>query len=441
MRADEILLSVRSYIDKNYSFLGVNKKREIERLLFEILKTNRISSLSHLPDYKNYEQFKRFLIRIRYPQSFKKYPLKSFFLPAVEFDEKSVWSENEGGVEEIYIEEGVNDDSVIERIRKVYPYAAIIKINLIKEHLKGCKRKFSYGDRKKRIYIVNERYDFVKRCPCTKNCISCGYSVLNIGFGCPFDCEYCYLCGYQNIDGIVINTNVDDYLNMLVSFSDGKRIRVGNGEFTDSLVYDHITHHSVKIINFIRNFPNILFEFKTKSSNTDLIINEKPSENIIVSFSINPAKVVKMFEHGSASYEKRLEKIKELNKAGWRIGVHFDPLIMIEGWQDLYKQCIDDLFNVISPSDIAWISAGTLRFYPHTKKEIEKRFPQSVLLDAEMVIDFDGKLRYPYDMRKEMYMLVIERIKSKGFDMQKFYLCMEEVSMWRDLAVDVKLKW
>ncbi|MGC8867401.1 MAG: hypothetical protein ACP5PA_04220, partial [Elusimicrobiales bacterium] len=59
MRSDEILLNVRAFIEKNYPFLGVNKKREIERLLFEILKSGRILSFSQLPEYKNYEHFKK----------------------------------------------------------------------------------------------------------------------------------------------------------------------------------------------------------------------------------------------------------------------------------------------------------------------------------------------------------------------------------------------
>ncbi|MGC9070451.1 MAG: SPL family radical SAM protein [Elusimicrobiales bacterium] len=441
MRSDEILLNVRAFIEKNYPFLGVNKKREIERLLFEILKSGRILSFSQLPEYKNYEHFKKSLLKIRYPNSYGIYPMNSFFLGGIEFDERSIWRENESSVKEIFIEKSVDDINLVDRLKKEYPLASFIEIDSIKEYIKKHKYDFSYSDRKKKIYVVNERYDFVKKCPCTKNCVSCGYNVINLGFGCPFDCEYCYLSGYQNIDGIIINANVEDYLRALVDFSRGRRIRVGSGEFTDSLVYDNITHHSVKIIDFICRFPHIIFEFKTKSSNLDLIINKKPAENIVVSFSVNPSRIIEMFEHGTAGYDKRIEKMKELSKVGWRLGVHFDPIIMIDGWRELYCKCIDELFDVVSPADIIWISAGTLRFYPHTKKEIEKRFPQSSLLDAEMIIDFDGKLRYPRHIRREMYNVIIEKIKSKGFDIERFYLCMEDASMWRDLGLKARFGW
>lgn len=440
MRSDEIISEVRSFIEANLNFLGVNKKREIERLLFEIVKTNRIKDLSELPGYINYEQFKRALIKIRYPHSYSLYPLKSFFLGKLEIDYKKVWRGKGVFVEEIIFEKDLKDKNMVERFKKAYPYAKTNEIYSLKEYIKENQKKdFNYDDRKKKIYIVDEKYDFLKRCPCTKNCISCGYYIINLGFGCPMDCEYCFLAGYQNIDGIIVNTNVVDYIERIINFSSGRRVRVGSGEFTDSLVYDHITHHSKQIIERLRNHPEIIFEFKTKTSNTQIILQQKPSENIVISFSMNPSKISEMFEHGTASYSQRLKQLSILSKKGWKIAVHFDPVIITDGWRELYRDMISDIFSVVDPSDILWISAGTLRFYPQTKKYIEMRFPDSVMLDPEMVMDFDGKLRYPYDLRKDVYQLILRNLIKKGFDISRFYLCMEEVDMWKDIGLNPEL--
>ncbi|MCX7905377.1 MAG: hypothetical protein N2446_01585 [Elusimicrobiales bacterium] len=441
MKAIEIYKSVNSYISSNYSFLGLNKKREIERLVFEIFKKYKKIDFSILPKYINYEQFKRQLIKMRYPISYKYYPLKSFFLGKLDLDDDEIWKEDEFFEVDVVVEKNSNFIDIVDRLSKIYKIKSLNVVDSVKNVIKESTKNFNYNYRKRKFYILDEKFDFIKSCPCTSNCISCGYFIINLGFGCPFDCEYCYLSGYQNVDGIIINTNIYDYLKKIREMKVSSLLRVGSGEFTDSLVYDNITNHSSKIINFFRNLDGIVFEFKTKSDVIDNILNEKPCENVVISYSINPQYICSEFEHGCTTYKKRLECLEKLVKCGWKVAVHFDPIIYLDNWKKLYRECISDLFSFISAKDIRWISAGTLRFYPHTKKIIEKRFPDSILLDFEMVIDFDGKLRYPFLIRKEIYNFIIENIKKYNFPLDKFYLCMENSKMWKEISLSPSFKW
>ena len=95
---------------------------------------------------------------------------------------------------------------------------------------------------------------------------------------------------------------------------------------------------------------------------------------------------------------------------------------------------IERLFSAIKPKDIAWLSIGTLRFKPETKKIIEVRFPENKILDEELVIGYDGKLRYPYSIRYSIYDLMIKALHKYSKKLP-VYLCMEEKSMWRDLKL------
>ncbi|MEM1983589.1 MAG: hypothetical protein QXZ63_08035, partial [Sulfolobales archaeon] len=241
MKEIELYESVKRYVEINYNFLGINKKREIIRLIFEISKIKRDYNFSFLPKFINYEQFKRELLKLRYPLSYYNYPLNRFYLGKIDLNSDEIWNDEKVEEIEVIVEEGINFGEIFSRIEKKFKIKSVRFIKRLRDYLKEI-NGFYYNDRKKKFYLLSEKNDFVKRCPCTSNCISCSYYVMNLGFGCPFDCEYCYLMGYQNIDGIVINTNVDDYISEIKSFlkETKKPLRIGTGEFTDSLVYDDI---------------------------------------------------------------------------------------------------------------------------------------------------------------------------------------------------------
>ena len=81
---------------------------------------------------------------------------------------------------------------------------------------------------------------------------------------------------------------------------------------------------------------------------------------------------------------------------------------------------------------IAWISLGSLRFPPQLKHTIARRFPESRIIYEELVAGKDGKLRYFYPLRKELYRTVIDHFRSVGGKDIAFYFCMEGERMWRD---------
>jgi len=442
MNAFEIYKKVNEFVDKKYHFLGFNRKREIKRLIFEISKRNGKFAPSLIGEFKNYNQFKRKLIRMRYPFSYKEYPLDAFYLPLLELNEKEKFVEMDDCVREIVVEKKYAESDIIIKLMNKFKKAKIFFIDSFKE----IKKDFSiekYNHRGRKIYVVEERYDFLKSCPCTKNCISCGYYVLNLGFGCPMECEYCYLQSYQNIDGIILNPNISSFIESIkMRFRNSKnKVRVGNGEFFDSLYYDDITEYSIKISKELGEFKNVYFEFKTKSINVDNFFKIKQSQNIVISYSLNPIEIIEKTEHRTPSFYERIECLKKLSEYGYYVGIHFDPVIKINGWEDFYYRCIKILFYNLDKKKIKWISIGSFRFAPETKKIIEKRFPDNIILDEEMVIDFDGKLRYPFSVRKNLYKKIIEFIISFGYPKEKIYLCMEEKRIWDEVGLKYQFRW
>ena len=68
------------------------------------------------------------------------------------------------------------------------------------------------------------------------------------------------------------------------------------------------------------------------------------------------------------------------------------------------------------------------------KKIIEARFPGNNILNAEMVLGFDDKLRYHDRLRYLIYRFLIDALTEYSRTLP-IYLCMEERSMWEELKL------
>ena len=418
-----LVRKIEKYVVSRFSQFGPNKKQELIRLAYEILRQKKIS-LSALFDSeeKDFALLKERLLTLRYPQSYLEEG--GFYLPKLELDPDNrvnIDKKLSFSLKNIFYERGLGQSAMFSRFRREFPLARTEEILSLKEYLR-CK-KFTlaeYNKRRENIFIVKERFDFFKPCPCTPGARGCGYYVLNLGFGCPFECVYCFLQGYQNFPGIIIPVNIEDFLKKITS-----PVRVGSGEFTDSLVFDRFSEFSLTIADYLRKHPKVVFEFKTKSVEINNLLKTKPQNNLVVSWSLNPKKIIQSSEFYTASLSGRLSAAAKLVSAGFRVGFHFDPIIYYKGWEVDYEDLVDNLFTRIPASSIAWISLGTLRLEPPTKKVIENRFPDNGILDEELVLGFDGKLRYYQALRLSIYKKMSDWIKKRAPKVW-LYLCMEK---------------
>lgn len=409
---------------------GINKQREITRLIFEICKRDNISVQNLLQQEKiaNFEQAKKLLLALRYPLSYGKVQANAFYLPKLDLsvlpDAKT--QQTEFYPKNIFIEKEVLNYPLAQRALKKFPAAKLTVLE--KKTFCGSK---NYSERKDNLVIIKENFDFVKPCPCTKNCVCCGYNLLNLGFGCAYECQYCFLQQYQNLHAIVLPANIEDFLNKINSTKLRRgpfpHIRIGSGEFTDSLLFDDLTQYSTDIVNFFRGRQEY-FEFKTKSTNISNLLKLTPLPNIVVGWSVNPQNIIDKVEPLTTPLSARLEAAKQIAKHGFKVAFHFDPVILHQGWQANYYSVIEQIKNAVPQGSTAWISMGTLRFSRELKKCIENRFKDNFILDGEFLLDFDGKMRYPKQLRQQIYQILIPKLKA-AFPNAYIYLCMEEAAI------------
>ncbi len=426
-----------------------NQLKEMERLIFEIMRREDVSQesiLSRILADDNFRKhngknkfiyIKNALIKRRFPLSSQRLKInpKDVYLPDIhlplenDYKVKDIFSP-----EIIYIEKSIKKSYLVDNFKNNFPGVKTIEIEQTSDYLK--KNRFELTILKKPIiFIVKEKWDFIKPCPCTKNHLNCGYWIFNLGFGCPFDCSYCFLQQYSNFPGITLPANIDDFFEKFDHFHKKlkKKIRIGTGEFCDSLALDHITEYSKKLIPYFSK-KNVLFELKTKSANIKNILTTKASKNIVISWSLNPPSLINSEELGTASLYQRLNAAKEIQSAGYRIGFHFDPIIHTKDWQSLYKSLVDNLYEHLK-GPFAWISLGTLRCHRKLKIVTEQRFPKSTIFRDELLLASDKKLRYPSFIREEIYRYIYSCINKRD-KKTPVYLCMEDKDNWNILKDD-----
>jgi len=422
---------IKREVDQTFQRYSVSKRRIVQRLVFEIVKREKTDIQSVLRDAtQGRDQFsdvKGYLIFRRYPNLSKSTPEDK-----LSFSELSIDSNQQVDLSQkrdvlpkhFFIEEEVLNTPFVGRLHVKFPEAVFETISTYKQYCKEHKYTVdAYNRRLESYFIVKENYDFYKRCACSHQSVYCGYHVVNLGSGCAFECSYCYLQDYINSPGIVLPANVEDFLNQFKNYKEN--IRLGSGELTDSLIFDHITEYSIAIVNFFREQEGSTFEFKTKSVNIGNLLKVKATENVVVSWSMNPPEIIETIEHYTATLQERIEAAVQCVEHGYRVAFHFDPMIHYPGWKKGYTALADAIFDRIPEEKIAWLSLGTLRMTPRLKKIIENRFFDNTILDEEFMRGHDGKLRYGFDVRTRMYTHLKGAIRSHAKDVY-IYLCMEE---------------
>ena len=209
---------------------------------------------------------------------------------------------------------------------------------------------------KKSLYLTAQKGHFVRACPgaTSRNMQSqlcCGYMIVDLIYNCDYDCTYCYLQSYVNAPYLTVYANVEqlfDELGTFVQTHPQQLVRIGSGEFSDSLSLDPLTGFSRLLVPFVRQFPNVLFEFKTKSALVDDLLDLEPDGKVMVSWSINPEPVVQREEHKTASLAARLRAALRCRAAGYKIGLHFDPLLYYPGWEADYEPFVAQVFHTIT---------------------------------------------------------------------------------------------
>ncbi len=285
-----------------------------------------------------------------------------------------------------------------------------------------------------KVDFVEAKGNIVRDCPGTKNHICCGYKTIDLIEGCILSCSYCILKAYINAPEIKINGDTQYILSQIEASIDAEtnhRLRFGTGELSDSLALDRRYGLNRPLIEFFGKKRKALLELKSKWAYIDHLAPYLHPYTVI-SFSLAPQRIINREEQKTSPVYKRLLAARKAQELGCFVGLHFDPIIIYEGFEKDYEYLIQDIDKILDLKTVIWISMGLLRFPPKLlDRFIEEK--RKNLLYGEFIRGEDGKYRYIKTERIKVYRMLYDLLKGREEELF-IYLCMERSDVWEGVT-------
>lgn len=267
------------------------------------------------------------------------------------------------------------------------------------------------------------------KCPCPvdgEKTRCCKLTTLDAILGCPFGCAYCSIASFYDKSAIVVPNDLDKRLSELKI--DDSIWHIGTGQSSDSLVFGDDHNTLTALSNFASKHPNLVLEFKTKSSRTDFL-NKELAKNILFTWSLNARTIIEKEEHFTAKLEERIKAAKKVAEHGYKVGFHIHPIVHFEGWEKEYKEVVDLITSNIRPKDICTISMGTLTFTKANLQRLREEGKPTKVLQLPLTLTA-GKYSYPLSVKQEFFSTIYNYFPKEYKKGVFFYLCMEDPSLW-----------
>ncbi len=282
------------------------------------------------------------------------------------------------------------------------------------------------------LYLKHYRGAFLRFCPGTRYYRCCAYRIAHIGENCPLGCAYCILQAYFEDKALKTWANTDDLfaeLDRTFCANPAMRYRIGTGEFTDSLVLEPLTGMARDMCAFLQDYDNVVLELKSKTADLSWLPAARP-DRVLPAWSLNAPSVQRDHEPLTATLEERLAAAKECAGHGFRVCLHFDPILPIPEWRKEYSRTIEMIFDYLQPKDIAYLSMGSFRYMPKLAQVLEDKGNPPAWLYAEYVRGLDNKQRIVRPLRTAQLRHAARELQRRGVN-EQLYLCMESDYVWR----------
>ena len=321
---------------------------------------------------------------------------------------------------------------------KVDKRAVLSEVKREWDSLKSAKIKYEpTGDQIKsrpkprKVTLSDSKNEVFGMCPvASEKTVCCNLMTIDAVQGCSLGCSYCSIQTFYTDGKISVDKNLAEKLAK-IPLDPNKKYHIGSGQSSDSLAIGNREGVLDAQLNFARNNPNIILEFKTKSNNIDYLLRSNVPDNVFVSWSLNPQLFIDNEEHGTASFDERVSSARALSDKGILVGFHFHPIVYYEGYELDYANIIQKVVSMFDPLEVAMISMGTLTFIKPAIKKLRSTALSSKVLQIPMA-DAVGKSSYTKEIKKEIFGHVLNQFSS-WHDTVFFYLCMEERSVWESV--------
>ncbi|MEW6044205.1 MAG: radical SAM protein [Thermoproteota archaeon] len=263
--------------------------------------------------------------------------------------------------------------------------------------------------------------------------IACGkFWELRWAYGCPLDCNYCYLRGTMRGNMKPSPLKSEHVLKALdEAFANIKTPSIFNtGELSDSLMFPTLME---KIVDKFeeQSIHKVALLSKMGIRYIDFLL-KKLRKQTICAWSVNAAEVAKRWEKAAANPKERIDAAALVSSIGYDTRIRIDPIFPIFEWKKHYEEIIEYLFSKLTPRRII---LGTPRGLWKTIK-----YANEAKIDMSWANFFNedsswGK-KLSLEQRREIYQFFIDKLTSFGYPKSKITMCKETTEMWSILGLE-----
>lgn len=182
----------------------------------------------------------------------------------------------------------------------------------------------------------------------------------SFGFGCLYNCSYCYLKRHKH-NGLDVATNTMDILTAINNHALFASVSKPNQTHESYVTYDiscnedfalHAKYHNWRaVFDFFKQHPRAMGSFATKYVNKNLL-DYNPNSKIRIRFSLMPQNISDILEPMTSKIIDRILAIDTFIKAGYDVHINFSPVIVYQGWLDDYRLLFELVNKHVTNKDI-----------------------------------------------------------------------------------------
>jgi len=323
----------------------------------------------------------------------------------------------------IYVEKSILDHTRTQSILSRHRRCSVIEIDRYTEVFNPKAQNFRIQKSNPALILAHKHDNFVLPAPPDYNIGGSHNYYFSHMMNCIYDCRYCFLQGMYASANYVVFVNYDAFFKAIEEKA--KQHHEPSWYFSgydcDSLALEPTTRFSEACLDFFAMTPNAQLELRTKSTQIRHLLDRTPISNCVVAYSFSPAAVAAAVEHKAPSINKRIEALVNLQNAGWKIGLRFDPLLRADNFRQLYEELFDNLFNRLDTEAIHSVSVGPFRLPKPFFKKLIQLYPDEPML-ADSFSTRNNLVSYSEQEEQEMITWCTKKILNR-VSSQQFFPC------------------
>ncbi len=304
----------------------------------------------------------------------------------------------------VYIESDLLDHPYTQQVLKRLKQVEVVEIDHYGEVFNRRAQNFRLQKKDSKLIIARKHRGHVLAAPEGYGLGGQHNYYFSHMLNCIYDCRYCFLQGMYQSANQVLFVNYDDFAEQIrqtaAQHADAP-VWFYSGYDCDSLAFDPVTGFIDYFLPVFAELDNAWLEIRSKSTQIRALLKQPVNPRVVTAFSFSDAHSHAQLEHGVPSIAKRIKAMKQLQEAGWPVGLRLDPLVHHEKFEIAFKDLLAQIFETIDASLIHSVSLGTFRLTRNHHRNITRLYPDEPLFAQATELN-SGIVSYPLQQEQEM---------------------------------------